>query len=159
MMLDNNVLRVRPQISEIGKSQDIASLAANSEAKSNYIKVAEDFQDNMDSPKNKQVSPKPTENLQTEDGVMVSTVFSPPLTPLKKITFAKKKVKDGVDILALDPSMDVEDCDSSLELILVTLSQAFQMNPKQAAALLTNNNQYLVTACIKGIKGGKYEPL
>jgi len=33
------------------------------------------------------------------------------------------------------------------------------MNPKQAAALLTNNNQYLITACIKGVKGGKYEPL
>jgi len=24
---------------------------------------------------------------------------------------------------------------------------------------LTNNNQYLITACIKGVKGGKYEPL
>ena len=33
------------------------------------------------------------------------------------------------------------------------------MSPKQAAALLTNNNQYLITACIKGVKGGKYEPL
>jgi hypothetical protein len=33
------------------------------------------------------------------------------------------------------------------------------MSPKQAAALLTNNNQYLITACIKGVKGGRYEPL
>ena len=51
------------------------------------------------------------------------------------------------------------DCDSSLELILITLSKAFSMKPKQAAALLTNNNQYLITACIKGVKGGKYDPL
>ena len=55
--------------------------------------------------------------------------------------------------------MNIEDCDSSLELILITLSKAFQMSPKQAAALLTNNNQYLITACIKGVRGGKYEPL
>ena len=33
------------------------------------------------------------------------------------------------------------------------------MKPKQAAALLTNNNQYLIMACIKGVKGGKYDPL
>lgn len=51
-----------------------------------------------------------------------------------------KQVKDGVDILALDPSKDTSECDSSLELILVTLSKAFGMSPKQAAALLTNNN-------------------
>jgi hypothetical protein len=44
-------------------------------------------------------------------------------------------------------------------LILVTLSKAFNLKPKQAAALLTNNNQYLVTACIKGAKGTNYEPI
>jgi len=55
-------------------------------------------------------------------------------------TKPEKKVKDGVDILALDAGMNVENCDSSLELILVTLSKAFAMSPKQAAALLTNNN-------------------
>ena len=70
-----------------------------------------------------------------------------------------KKVKDGVDILALSADKDVSQCDSSLELILVTLSKSFQMSPKQAAALLTNNNQYLIIACIKGVKGGKFEPL
>ena len=32
------------------------------------------------------------------------------------------------------------------------------MKPKQAAALLTNNNQYLVTACVKGVKGGRFDP-
>lgn len=64
-----------------------------------------------------------------------------------------------MDILALDAKKPINDCESSLELILVTLSSAFQMSPKQAAALLTNNNQYLITACIKGVKGGRYEPL
>ena len=70
-----------------------------------------------------------------------------------------RKVKDGVDILGLSADKEINDCESSLELILVSLSKSFQMSPKQAAALLTNNNQYLITACIKGVKGGKYEPL
>ena len=33
------------------------------------------------------------------------------------------------------------------------------MKPKQAAALLTNNQQYLITAAVKGVKGGRYEPV
>lgn len=32
------------------------------------------------------------------------------------------------------------------------------MKPKQAAALLTNNNQFLIHSIVKGVKG-KYEPL
>ncbi len=43
--------------------------------------------------------------------------------------------------------------ESSLELILNTLGRAFDMKPKQAAALLTNNNQYLIHSIVKGIKG------
>ena len=70
-----------------------------------------------------------------------------------------KKVKDGVDILKIDADKPLGDCESSLELILITLSKAFNMKPKQAAALLTNNNQYLITACIKGAKNNGYEPL
>jgi hypothetical protein len=33
------------------------------------------------------------------------------------------------------------------------------MKLKQAAALLTNNNQYLITFCIKGAKGHNYDPV
>ena len=61
--------------------------------------------------------------------------------------------------MTMDADKDPDDCDSSLELILVTLSKAFGMKPKQSVALLTNNNQYLIMACIKGVKGGKFEPL
>lgn len=43
--------------------------------------------------------------------------------------------------------------ESSLELILNTLCRACDMRPKQAAALLTNNNQYLIHSVVKGIKG------
>jgi len=51
-----------------------------------------------------------------------------------------KQVKDGVDLLNLDTETEIDQLDSSLEVILVTLSKAFGMKPKQAAALLTNNN-------------------
>ena len=46
-----------------------------------------------------------------------------------------------------------------MEFLLITLSRAFDLTPRQSAALLTNNNQYLVTACVKGIKGGNYQPV
>ena len=42
---------------------------------------------------------------------------------------------------------------------MTTISIAFELKPMQAAALLTNNNQYLVTSCVKGVKGGNFEPL
>jgi len=49
-------------------------------------------------------------------------------------------VKDGVDILTMNAEREIADTESTLELILNTLCKAFSMKPKQAAALLTNNN-------------------
>lgn len=49
-------------------------------------------------------------------------------------------MKDGVDILTMNSEREPIDTESTLELILNTLCRAFQMKPKQAAALLTNNN-------------------
>jgi hypothetical protein len=67
-------------------------------------------------------------------------------------------VKDGVDILTMNADREIVDTESSLELILNTLCKAFVMKPKQAAALLTNNNQFLIHSIVKGVKG-RYEPL
>ena len=33
------------------------------------------------------------------------------------------------------------------------------MKPIHSAALLTNNNQYLIAACVKGIKNGRFQPI
>jgi hypothetical protein len=52
----------------------------------------------------------------------------------------ERTVKDGVDLLGLDANKALGDLESSFELILVTLSKAFNLKPKQAAGLLTNNN-------------------
>lgn len=42
-----------------------------------------------------------------------------------------KKVKEGVDILSMDPNKKPEKSESSLELILNTLCRNFKMKPKQ----------------------------
>ena len=34
---------------------------------------------------------------------------------------------------------------------------AFDMKPKQAAALLTNNNKFLAHLCVKGAKGADFD--
>lgn len=70
----------------------------------------------------------------------------------------KKKVKEGVDILSMDPNRKPNKCESSLEIILNTLCRNFKMKPKQCAALLTNNNQYLMHSVVKGLKGN-FEPV
>jgi len=66
--------------------------------------------------------------------------------------------KDGLDILTMKLERNPNETESSLELILNTLCRSFSMKPKQAAALLTNNNQFLVHSIVKGVKGN-YEPL
>lgn len=65
----------------------------------------------------------------------------------------KKIVKEGVDILTMNADRPLVDTESTLEYILNTLCRAFEMKPKQAAALLTNNNQFLIHSIVKGIKG------
>jgi hypothetical protein len=59
----------------------------------------------------------------------------------------------------LDLDKPLSESDSSLELILSSLSKAFGMKPRQAAALLTNNSQYLIHACVRGVKGGRFDPV
>ena len=70
----------------------------------------------------------------------------------------KKPVKDGVDIMMMDTNRDPSETESTLEFILNTLCRALNMKPKQSAALLTNNNQFLTHCVVKGVKS-RYEPM
>jgi hypothetical protein len=47
-------------------------------------------------------------------------------------------------------------CKTSVQFILISLSLAFEMKPKQAASLLANNQSILTHLCIKGGKGSDY---
>lgn len=42
----------------------------------------------------------------------------------------EKTVKDGVDLLNINPEKSLGDAESSFELILITLSKAFNLKPK-----------------------------
>jgi len=70
----------------------------------------------------------------------------------------KKEVKDGVDIMQMDIEKEPSATESTLEFILNTLCRALSMKPKQAAALLTNNNQFLIHCVVKGVKS-RFEPM
>lgn len=70
----------------------------------------------------------------------------------------RKAVKDGVDIMSMDVKKEPSETESTLEFILNTLCRALSMKPKQAAALLTNNNQFLTHCVVKGVKG-RFEPM
>lgn len=60
--------------------------------------------------------------------------------------------------MSMDVGRDPGDTESTLEFILNTLCRALSMKPKQAAALLTNNNQFLTHCVVKGVKS-RYEPM
>lgn len=64
-----------------------------------------------------------------------------------------------MDIVTIRVETPLTNTNNSLEYLLVTLSRSFDLSPRQAAALLTNNNQYLITACVKGVKGGYFLPV
>ena len=67
-----------------------------------------------------------------------------------------KSIKDpatSVDIINLDTNKEPTQTLSCLEFILNTLCRNFKLRPKQSAALLANNNQYLLHAIVKGVKG------
>ena len=53
----------------------------------------------------------------------------------------------------MDSSQDPASTKSILELILTTLSRALDLQPPQAAALITSNNHLLIKTCSKGISG------
>ena len=42
---------------------------------------------------------------------------------------------------------------TSVQLVLMSLAMGFDMKPKQAAALLSNNSKFLAIMCVKGQKG------
>ncbi len=53
----------------------------------------------------------------------------------------------------------LNEVENSLEFIVVTLSRAFDLKPMQSTALLTNKSQYLLAACVKGFKNGRFDPV
>jgi hypothetical protein len=93
--------------------------------------------------------------VQTDEDVL----DKPNFIEIKVQNFAQRDVTEGVDIATLQIDRPLADSNNSLEFLLMTLSRSFELTPRQAAALLTDSNQYLVTACVKGVKGGYFQPI
>lgn len=63
---------------------------------------------------------------------------------------------ETVDLKNLNPG--VAEATNCLEFFLIAIANKFHIRPKQAAALMTHNNAYLVQVLIKGLKGD-YAPV
>lgn len=63
-----------------------------------------------------------------------------------------------MDITSLSAGKEITKTESCLEFMLIALSRAFSLQPKQAAGLLTDGSQYLAHILIKGLKG-EYPPV
>ena len=64
-----------------------------------------------------------------------------------------QKVNDTVNINNIDPNKSYNDCNTALEFFILSLCKNFDMKPRQAVALLSNNRKYLSIICNKGLKG------
>lgn len=58
----------------------------------------------------------------------------------------------------IDKQKKPENAESVLEFLLLTLSQALDIEIEQAAGMFTNNNKFLSFAVIKGMKGD-FQPI
>ena len=57
-----------------------------------------------------------------------------------------------VNLKSLDINKNYSNCESALEFFIVSLCKNLNINSKQAVALLSNNNKYLLRLIFKGIK-------
>ena len=70
-----------------------------------------------------------------------------------KNLMTNQKNNDTVNINNIDPNKSYEDCSTALEFFILSLCKNFDMKPRQAVALLSNNRKYLSIICNKGLKG------
>ena len=68
----------------------------------------------------------------------------------KNIEGRTKMREDSLNINELDPYKSYKDCKSVLEYFIVSICKSFQMKPRQAVAVLSNNRKYLSIICHKG---------
>ena len=64
-----------------------------------------------------------------------------------------QKGNETVNINNIDPNKNYNDCNTALEFFILSLCKNFDMKPRQAVALLSNNRKYLSIICNKGLKG------
>lgn len=58
----------------------------------------------------------------------------------------------------MDVDKPLDRTTSLLEFLLIAISKSLNLNPKQAAALLSNGNKYLAHILVKGVKS-QFQPI
>lgn len=53
----------------------------------------------------------------------------------------------------------MNEADTTLEFILLSLAKSLGIKPKQAAGLLSNNHKYLIHIAVKGMKGNDFSKI
>ena len=75
-------------------------------------------------------------------------------TPTKSKGKKPRLAPDGaLYIESLDPRRGLQDTNSCLEFLLLSFCKNFELSPKQAAGLLTQNNKFLAHVIVKGLRG------
>ncbi len=75
------------------------------------------------------------------------------VSPSKMSVFKEVKPEKPINIMNVKAEKSLAKTKTTLEFVIVSLCQALQINPNQAAGLLTDHNYYLMHACVKGVKG------
>lgn len=78
---------------------------------------------------------------------------SPKRKPKPKFTQEGALLLDNLEI-----AINLNETETCLEMLVISLCKTLQVKPKQAAGLLTQNGKFLVQVILKGLKG-KFEPI
>ena len=60
---------------------------------------------------------------------------------------------EKININSINITTPYSQCQNPLEFIIISLSNSFNITPRQSIAILSNNRKYLNNLCINGIKG------
>lgn len=69
-----------------------------------------------------------------------------------------QEMTEQVDLRKLNPNKPLDKTETTLELLLCSLSKHLGLKIKQSASLLTNGSKYLAHVIAKGVKGN-YQPI
>ena len=69
--------------------------------------------------------------------------------------FSTKSISttEKININSINITKPYSECQNPLEFIIISLSNSFNITPRQSIAILSNNRKYLNNLCINGIKG------
>ena len=78
---------------------------------------------------------------------------------IKKVKGQPLATQSVTSLNEINEGKDLNEAETTLEFILLSLSRSLGIKPKQAAGLLSNNHKYLAHIAVKGMKGSDYSKI